>query len=174
MAMKNLKRRAVAILAAALLVSGAVIVWAHGNARGEAKATVGKAQVTIVYGRPALRGRDMLSKISPGQIWRLGADIPTTLESSAALDFGGKRIAGGKHILLARLDSPGHWSLIVSSDTAQHYKPGSKLAEIPLEVRQAKDSVEELRITLSSRGGPGRIEIAWGTSRLTGSFLPAK
>lgn len=172
--MKNLKRTAAAILAAALLVSGAAIALAHGNARGKAKATVGKAQVTIVYGRPALRGRDMLKKISPGQIWRLGADIPTTLESSAALDFGGKRVAKGKHILLARLNSPGHWSLIVSSQTAQHYKPQAKLAEIPLKFLEAKSSVEELRITLSGRGGRGRIEIAWGTSRLVGSFLPAK
>jgi Protein of unknown function (DUF2911) len=174
MAMKKLERTAAAMLAAALLVCGAAIALAHGNARGEAKAAIGKAQVTIVYGRPALRGRDMLKKIAPGQIWRLGADIPTTIESSAALDFGGTRVAEGKHILLARLDSPDHWSLIVSSETAQHYKPEAKLAEIPLKLREAKNSVEELRITLSGRGGQGRIEIAWGTSRLAGNFLPAK
>jgi Protein of unknown function (DUF2911) len=174
MTMKYSKRTGMGLLAAALFVFGAGIVLAHGNARGEAQAAIGKAQVTIVYGRPALRGRDMLKKIKPGQIWRLGADIPTTLDSSADLDFGGTRVAKGKHILVARLNSPGHWSLIVSSKTAQHYEAGAKLAEVPLQLREEKGPVEKLKITLSDHGGRGLIEIAWGTSRLVGTFAPAK
>ncbi len=170
--MKSARRSPWLLPAAALLLAGAGMVWAHGNPRGKAHAVVGKAQVTIVYARPALRGRDMLKKISPGQVWRLGADIPTTLESTADLDFGGRRVPKGQHILLARLNSPGHWSLIVSRRNAQHYQPADKIAEIPLRLREAKSSVEELRITLAEQGGRGHIEIAWGTSRLEGTFAP--
>lgn len=146
---------------------------AHGNERGSAKATFGNAAVSINYGRPMLKGRDMLKKIRPGQVWRIGADVPTTIESSAELDFGGTRVPKGKHILLARLIEPGKWTLVVSNKPAQQYDPSAKIAEAPMELRESNDPVEELNIQLSNQDGRGVIEIAWGTSRLVASFTPA-
>ncbi len=151
----------------------ALDVLAHGNKRGSAKATIGNVAVSISYGRPMLKGRDMLSKIQPGQIWRIGADVPTTIESDAALDFGGTRVPKGKHILLARLIEPGKWSLVVSNKPAQQYDASAKIAEVPMELRESNDPVEELSIQLSNKGGQGVIEIAWGNSRLLASFTPA-
>jgi hypothetical protein len=147
---------------------------AHGNERGQSKAAIGKARVTIDYGRPTLKGRDMLKRIQPGQVWRLGSDAPTTIESNVDLDFGGTRVPKGKHILLARLVEPGKWTLVVSSQSAMHYEPSAKIAEIPMEVREESDPVEELSIKLSDDGGRGVIEIAWGTARLKATFAVAK
>ena len=90
------------VLALAFTATG----LAHGNERGQSKAAIGKARVTIDYGRPTLKGRDMLKRIQPGQVWRLGSDAPTTMESNADLDFGGTRVPKGKHVLLARLVEP--------------------------------------------------------------------
>ncbi len=146
----------------------------HGNMRGEAKGTVGNAKVSIEYGRPALRGREMLKKIKPGQLWRIGADAPTTIESDADLVFGGTRVPKGKHILLARLAEPGKWSLVVSSKSIFEYEPAAKLAEAPMEIQEAKIPVEELTIKLTSKASQGVIEIAWGTSRLLASLGPAQ
>ena len=170
----KLRPFAIAYLTAALTLGGAAASLAHGNDRGNVKATIGKAEVTIDYGRPTLKGRDMLKKISPGQLWRLGSDAPTTIESNVDLDFGGTRVSKGKHILLARLVEPGKWTLVVSSKSAMQYEPGAKLAEVPMELREVSDPVEELTIKLSNDAGRGVIEIAWGNSRLTASFSPAQ
>lgn len=145
----------------------------HGNEPGKAEATVGNAKVTITYGRPTLKGRDLSKMIQPGQMWRIGADMATTIESDADLDFGGTRVPKGKHVLLARLNAPGQWSLIVSSQAVGHYQPAAKLAEVPMTMETAPSSVEELSINLASDGGSGTIEIAWGTSKLSAAFKPA-
>jgi hypothetical protein len=156
-----------------ILLSEGVIVRAHDNDRGEAKATVGNAKVTIEYGRPNLKGRDITQMIAPGHLWRIGADAPTTIESTADLEFGGTRVPKGKHILLARLIAPGKWSLTVSTRSASTYEPSAKLAEVPMEFTQVIDPIEELTISLTAENGHGVIEIAWGTARLKVTFNQA-
>jgi hypothetical protein len=172
--MKKSRNILISLATAALLALGCFTSLAHAQDRGTSKATIGNANVSVEYGRPALKGRDMLSKMQAGAVWRIGANEATTLTSDADLDFGGKRVAKGKHILLARLAEPGKWSLIVSTKGAFQFEEGAKLAEVPLEMKEAKDSVEELTLTLSNQGGKGVLEIAWGTARLVGSFAPAK
>jgi membrane fusion protein, copper/silver efflux system len=172
--MMKFKPFAIGSIALALIFGGVAASLAHGNGRGDAKATIGKTEVSIDYGRPTLKGRDMLKKISPGQIWRLGSDTPTTIESNTDLDFGGTRVPKGKHILLARLVEAGKWTLVVSSKSAMQYEPSAKLAEVPMELSEVSDPVEELTIKVSNDGGRGVIEVTWGTSRLTASFAPAK
>jgi membrane fusion protein, copper/silver efflux system len=147
---------------------------AHGNEHGEAKATIGGAKVSISFNSPSLKGRDLKAMIHPGDLWRLGADIPTTIESDADLDFGGTRVPKGKHVLLARLVQPGEWTLVVSSKDRMHYEPSAKLAEVPMEVQDAKDPVEAMSIQLTNKAGRGVIEISWGTQHLIASFTPAK
>lgn len=157
-----------------LMISMVRSAWTHGNERGTAKATIGNATVSIDYGRPTLKGRNMLQKIQPGHVWRIGADFPTIIQSDMDLDFGGTRVPRGKHILLARLVEPGKWTLIISNKPAQQYDPTAKIAEVPMVLRETTDPAEELLIQLSDKGGQGVIEIAWGTSRLLASFAPAR
>ena len=171
--MLNSKRFSVtsAVGVLALLAANGI---AHGNERGTAKAVIGSATVTIDYGRPMLKGRDLMKMIQPGEVWRIGSDAPTTIESDADLDFGGTRVPKGKHILLANFIGPGKWSLLVSSKPASQYDAGAKLAEVPLEFQESKDPVEEVTVQLAAKGSQGVIEIAWGTMRLAGSFSAAK
>jgi len=158
---------------AVVVAVGALIAAGHGNDQGKTQAAVGKANVSIEYGRPTLKGRDVTKLIQPGQMWRIGADIATVIESDADLDFGGARVPKGKHVLLARLIAPGQWSLVVSSESINHYQPSAKLAEVPMEVQQLSAPVEELTINLSSEGGQGIIAISWGTQKLSAAFRPA-
>lgn len=170
------KLRRLFIVAATIVMAawGAVLTLAHGNDRGQAKLTIGGAKVTIDYGRPSLKGRNITKMIQPGQLWRIGADAPTTLESDKDLDFGGTRVPKGKHMLLARLVEPGKWRLVFSTKSVFQYDPSAKVAEAPLEFREEKDPVEEVTIRLSNHDGHGVIEIAWGTARLSASFMVAK
>jgi hypothetical protein len=162
-----------AITTAALLamMTGACVT--HAAERSTAKATIGGAQITIDYGRPTLKGRDILKLIHPGQVWRVGADAPTTLESDRDLNFGGTIVPKGKHNLLARLVEPGKWTLVFSSKSASQYNESAKIAETPLTLQEATDSAELVTIQLTDNAGSGTIEITWGKMRLSASFKPA-
>ncbi|MFB3920166.1 MAG: DUF2911 domain-containing protein [Terriglobia bacterium] len=172
--MKKSRLLTLALSGALVFVLSCFTALAHGADRGEAKATIGNAKVSIDYGRPSLKGRDMLKMMPVGGVWRIGADAATTITSNVDLDFGGTRVAKGSHILLARLAEPGKWSLVVSAKGAMQYEPSAKLAEVPIDFQDGKESVEDLTITLTNKDGRGVIEIAWGTARLTASFAPAK
>jgi hypothetical protein len=159
---------------AGFLAALPVMLQAHGNEQATAKARIGDANVTIQYARPMLKGRDLNKMIQPGKLWRMGADIPTTIESDQDLDFGGTRVPRGRHILLARYIEVGKWTLIVSRQSVFQYEPSAKLAEIPMEIDATGSPVEELTINLSNQGGRGVIEIAWGNEQLQASFAAAK
>jgi nucleoid-associated protein YgaU len=172
--MMRAKAILISLAVAAALPLLALQCRAHGNEHGEAKASIGSAKVTIRYNRPTLKGRDLMKMIHPGDLWRLGADSPTTIESDSDLDFGGARVPKGEHILMARYVAPGEWTLVVSSKDRIHYEPSAKLAEVPMEVQEGKDPADALAIQLSSKSGHGVIEIAWGSYRLLATFAPAR
>jgi len=169
--MTKICRTSIGLVTLIVLLSSASM--AHGNERGSVKATINGAHISIDYGRPALKGRDMLKQLQPGQLWRIGADAPTTLESDKDLDFGGTIVPKGKHILLARLVEPGKWTLVFSTKSVFEYGPDAKLAEVPLTLEEASDSTELVTIKVTDKDGTGVIEIAWGKMRLSASFKPA-
>ncbi|MGH9453181.1 MAG: DUF2911 domain-containing protein [Terriglobia bacterium] len=147
---------------------------ARGNDRGLSQLTLGKAKVSIDYGRPILKGRDPLSLMGQGEIWRAGADAPTTFDSTADLDFAGVRVPKGKHYLLVRYVEKGVWSLLISSKPAEDYEPSAKVAEVPMQLETSKDPGNELTIGLGGQGQQGKLVISWGRLRLTGRFSVAK
>jgi len=146
---------------------------ARGSERGSVKATINGAHISIDYGRAALRGRNMLKQTQPGQLWRIGANAPATLESDKDLNFGGTIVPKGKHVLAARLVSPGNWTLVFSGGSPGPRKPKVKLAEVPLTLQETSDSTELVTIQLTDKGGTGALEIVWGKMHLSTSFKPA-
>ena len=154
------------IFVALVLCAGVAL----GAGRGSAKLIIGGAHIAIDDGRPALQGRDMLKQLQPGQLWRIGANAPTTLETDKALDFGGTIVPKGKHILLARLDEPGKWTLVFSTKSVFDYDPSAKVAEVPLTFREVGDSLELVDIQLKNENDTGWLEIGWGKMRLSTSF----
>lgn len=135
--------------------------------RGTAEGTVGGAMVTVDYGRPSLAGRDMLSRIEDGMVWRLGADQATTLTTSAALEIGGASLAAGSYSLFARKTADG-WMLLVNSATGQwgtEHESAKDVAEVPLSVSSG-DSVEQFTISIEEHGGSQMLHFAWGETTL--------
>jgi hypothetical protein len=172
--MKCRTRTGLSLVAIALFSLGAALLLAQGGDRGEASATIGPAHVSIDYGRPMLRGREPLSMITPGMVWRLGASAPTTIDTDHDLLFGNTHVPKGKHILLAQMTQPGKWVLLVSNKAYDAYDASAKIAEAPMKLQNGQASVEQMTIKLSGHGNQGHIEVAWGTSRLAASFSVAE
>ena len=146
-----------------LTLACAASAAAQMNPRGAAKATLGGKTISIDYGRPSLKGRDMLGKAAVGQEWRMGADGATTLTTAATLDFGSAQVPPGDYVLRARKVSDTDWVLKFEKDE----KP---VAEVPLQASTLAQSVETFTIDLAEEKGKGVFRMSWGTRALAAPF----
>lgn len=149
------------LVAAALALTAPVFAQ---NPRGEAKATVAGKTVSIDYGRPSLKGRDMLGQAQVGQAWRMGSDAVTTLKTGADLAFGATSIPKGEYVLKATKLAEGQWQLNVLG------KDETKVADVPLAASKLEASVEQFTIDLEGEGDKGELKLLWGTTALGASF----
>jgi hypothetical protein len=156
-----LKRIALAAVALAL----AAPVFAQGNPRGEATAMVADKAVSIEYGRPSLKGRDMLAQAQIGQAWRMGADTATGLKTDADLSFGSVQVPKGEYVLTATKVAADEWHLNVLAKDDR-----AKVADIPLAMSKVDPSVEMFTVELKGDKDKGEFKMMWGTTELKADF----
>jgi hypothetical protein len=132
--------------------------------RSSAKLDKNGLKVSVEYGSPTLRGRDIESMISPGDEWRMGADSATTLTTETPLKFGDKVVPQGVYVLRAKLAAPREWLLILGTEQ------NSRVAEVPLKFEQINTSAESMKISLDSTAGGGRFVLQWGKLALSTDF----
>jgi hypothetical protein len=156
------------------IVCLAIAAFAQGgNDRGKAEATVKGKTISIDYGRPELKGRDLLSLAPVGTVWRLGKNQATHIETTAELNVAGTKVAPGKYTLWAKKVSDSEWHLCFHPKTGVWGLPVLKegyVAELPLKQSTAKDSVELFTIALADNKGKANVKIQWGTLVLSGDL----
>ena len=151
----------------------ALPVFAQGDGRGSAEATVNGKKIAITYGRPELKGRDLLNLAPAGTVWRLGKNQATEIETTADLKVGGTTLKAGKYSLWAKKGSDNTWTLAFHPKTGVWGAPALKegyVAELPLKLDTASNSAEMLTIALKGDGNNAVVSIHWGTALLTGSL----
>jgi hypothetical protein len=153
----------IALAALAVMVAGPA--FAQMNPRGEAKAMVAGKAVSIDYGRPSLKGRDMLGQAQVGQAWRMGADAATSLKTDADLSFGTAAVPKGEYILTATKVAADQWHLNVLAKADR-----AKVADVPLVAGKLDASVEQFTIALKGEKDKGELELHWGTTALKAAF----
>ena len=156
-----MKRIAIAAVACGL----AAPAFAQNNLRDEVTATVAGKAVAIEYGRPSLKGRDMLAQADIGKPWRMGADAATNLKTEADLTFGAVSVPKGEYILKATKVADNQWQLKVLSKA-----DNSKVADIPLPASKLDTSQETFTIDLKGDKEKGEFSMAWGSTALKASF----
>ena len=147
---------------AAVLAVAAVPVFAQ-SPRGETKAMVAGKAVSIDYGRPSLKGRDMLGQAAIGTPWRMGADAATKMKTDADLMFGSVAVPKGEYVLTATKVAADKWHLNAKG-------ADQKVVEIPLTVEAVPQSVETFTIELTGVGDKGEFKMVWGTTGLKAAF----
>jgi len=136
--------------------------WAQ-DSRGTAQASFGGNNVEIDYGRPSLKGRDMLSRLPVGGTWRMGMNAATTLTTDATLVFGSEMVAPGSYTLTAKRVGENDWHLLISKDGGS--------VEVPLANKAGGGSVETLTIELEAKSSSqGEFTMSWGTLSVSTSF----
>jgi hypothetical protein len=148
------------------------------GSRRSTEATIKGKRIQLEYGSPSLKD-GAFGQLPSGAIWRLGMNQATRIETAGDLSAGGQFVKAGKYTLWVKKGTDGRWTLAFHPKTeAANGNPlwgappqtGGFIAEFPLKLDKAKDSVDQLTISLTEAKGKGRIEIHLGTDVLVGAF----
>jgi len=143
----------------------------------------GAGQFAIDYGRPVWKKEyedsAAFDKMTKGQVYRLGSNFWTTLDTDMPLTIGGKAIpAGSWYLGLHRSDDGAVWSLVFidpAKARAAHVD-ASEIArapiafKAPMTVEQASESKEKLTIDLTWQKPNIKditLRIGWGKMQLS-------
>jgi hypothetical protein len=144
------------LLLAAVTTLSFTSTTSHAQARKSPHDTVTNGKVTVTYGRPYKKGRDIFGGLEPyGKVWRLGADQATTIKFDSDVKFGGEGIKAGTYTLFA-IPNEKEWTLILNSQLDQwgaysYEKNKSKdVAKVTVPVKTLEAPVEQLTIHLTS------------------------
>ena len=140
----------------------------------------GPARITIDYGQPHLRGRNVIGM--PGvvpwdTVWRTGANMSTELATEVDLTIGNTFVPRGVYTLFS-LPTRNGWKLVISKEVNQwgtDYDASKDFARIDLRQRTLAEPVESLTFWLvpAIENPPSKIfphgvlRFAWGNTELS-------
>lgn len=143
------------------------------------------ATVKVCYSRPAARGRRMLGgKNAPfGQLWRTGANEPTTIITPVPLEVAGVLVPPGRASLYT-VPGPETWEIILNRSTRQwghesqytEVVRAQELGRSVLPSESAVPPVERFTITAdpeaAGNGSRTNLVLAWEGTRVRISVTP--
>lgn len=135
----------------------------------EVTATVSGKKITISYGRPSKKGREIFGALVPwDQVWRTGADEATTLTTEADLTIGTLQVPKGTYTLFT-IPKQKEWTLVVNKVAKQWgaytYDQKQDLGRTPMTVTTNPKLVEQLTLTMEAQGEKKVVlKAAWDTT----------
>jgi|WetSurMetagenome_2_1015567.scaffolds.fasta_scaffold162355_2 hypothetical protein len=160
------------LLTTVILVGAASLSFAQekrASPHESVTATIGGKKITISYGRPYVKGRNVwAAPLAPyGQVWRTGADEATKLTTEADLMIGTLKVPAGSYSLFT-IPGETEWTLIVNKTAVQwgayDYKENMDLGRVKMKVTKLASPVEQLTISITPDGGSkGTLKIAWAS-----------
>jgi hypothetical protein len=163
---------ATAVLGLAIAASGAG--QQRASPHESVTATIDNATVTMTYGRPYMRGRQIFGALVPyGRVWCPGADEATVLDSTRDLQIGGLRVPAGPHTIWM-LPTADAWLLVVSKEASgfhTRYHAAEDLGRVELRKRALPSPVDQLTFEVrENAAGGGIVAMMWETTEVSASF----
>ena len=158
--------RAAVLFAFALLVS--TITWAQdkkplASPRDSVSATVAGSTLTINYGSPSLKGREIIGKLEKiDSVWRAGANEATTFTTTKAIKVEGKALAAGTYGFFVIPHKDGKWTVIFNTVAKQWgaYTYNKTKDALRVEVKEKKVAkTERLVYKIGAKG----FSLIWDT-----------
>jgi hypothetical protein len=143
--------------------------------RGKAELKVPAGAVTVDYGRPSLKGRDMLSQLEEGSFWRMGMNEATVFTTPTDLTFGATRVPKGSYSLWLKREGDGY-VLVFNSQTGQwgtRHDASKDVYSVPMKKEALGAPTETFTIDLKEAPKGGELALSWGSTRLTAPFATA-
>ncbi len=139
-------------------------------------------QIDIFYCSPSAKGRMIFGGLVPfGEVWRTGANEPTTITTNRDLLFGDQVLAAGKHTIFT-IPKKEAWQVIFNKgeynwglnwDDSSPRDPSLTETLIHVPVQYAADVQESFTINISGHG-PYVLDFAWDKTRVQIPFKALK
>jgi hypothetical protein len=127
--------------------------------------TVKTKDITITYGRPYKKGREIFGKLEPyGKVYRCGADEATQITFAKDVTFGGKAVKAGTYTFCA-IPNATSWTVILNSKLGQwgafDYAKytAQDVVHVDVPVKTLSTPLEQLTMTANG----GKVTLAWDT-----------
>ena len=144
--------------------------------RGKAELPAGSGVITVDYGRPSLKGRDMFSQLQEGAFWRMGMNQATVLITPVDLAFGGTSVAKGAYSLWLKKTGE-TFQLVFNSQTGQwgtQHDPAKDVYSVAMESTPLSTPTETFTIDLKGAPAGGELGLTWGATKLSSAFVLGK
>ena len=133
--------------------------------------TIGTTEVTITYGRPAVRDRIIFGEVVPfDEIWRTGADEATTITFSSDVLLEGVPVDAGTYSLFTIPALDGEWTIILNNIIDQWGAYNYDFAEDEIRVEvEAEEApfMEQMMFYFDSVGESSGVAVLhWETTRV--------
>jgi hypothetical protein len=142
----------------------------HAQGRKSPHDTVTNGKVTVTYGRPYKKGREVFGGLEAyGKVWRVGADEATTITFKDDVKFAGQGVKAGTYTLFAT-PNENEWTIILNSQLGQwgaySYEKNKKMdvatANVP--VKKLDNAVEQLTIRFDAANS---LVVEWDKTQVT-------
>jgi hypothetical protein len=134
------------------------------SGRGSHEAMVAGANLSLDFGVPRKRGREIFGALVPyGQVWRTGADRATHFTTDRDLVIGGAAVPAGTYTLFT-VPGPDTWTLMINTRTninGQAYDAEHDLARVEMRTRTLDEEVEEFEVRAEPTDRGGELRIRW-------------
>lgn len=142
--------------------------------RDTVRATIGRAAITVDYGRPLARGRTLVGGLIPyDQVWRTGANAATQITFSGPVRLAGVPLHAGTYTLWT-LPTRDGVQLIINGQTGQwgtDYRSAQDVARRPMRVATTDTLVE--RFTIRVDTASASLVMEWGSFRWSAPIHPS-
>jgi Protein of unknown function (DUF2911) len=144
-----------------------VMIFAFGNLiakdRVSPHTTVKGDHMSVTYGRPSKKGREVFGKLVPyGQVWRTGADEATEIMFDKDGMFGGKQIKAGTYALFT-IPGKDEWTVILNSKLGEwgafsyESNKDKDVCRFTVKPMHVNNTVEQFTITPDK----GNLKLEW-------------
>lgn len=129
---------------------------------GKVEQKVGVMEVKIEYSRPGVKGRTIFGDLVPfGEVWRTGANAPTTISFSDPVKLEGKDVPAGKYSLYT-IPGEQEWTIIINKKASGGRDEKEDQATFKVKPTALTTSIETFTINVTDiRTSTANVELAW-------------
>jgi hypothetical protein len=147
------------------------------SAKSEIEQMVGLTEIEIEYSRPNANNRVIFGELVPyGEVWRLGANEPTTISIDFPIEINGQVLDTGKYAVFA-IPEKNYWKMVFNTDTEQwgagNYDPKKNVIEYNAAATSSSfnesftisfDNVNEYGAVLSFQWATTKVNVPFTTN----------
>jgi hypothetical protein len=160
-------------LTLALLIAATSVIARNPEDRKSPHETVKGKNISVTYGRPYKKGRDIFGGLEPyGKVWRTGADEATQVTFDKDCTFGGKPVKAGTYTLFT-IPEKDEWTIILNSKLGQwgafsyDKVKDQDVLKTTVRANHTNNVVEQFTISLPNDG----MKLEWDKTMV---FVPIK